>query len=126
MTLCLCLCLLKIPPPSTRLSGVGGGVKMVRESKKEAVTREYTINLHKRLHGITFKKRAPRAIRDIKKFASKTMGTPDVRLDVKLNKAVWAKGIRNVPYRYDMTLITIIIMMMMMMTMPAPSCKAEE
>ena len=72
---------------------------MVRESKKEAVTREYTINLHKRLHGITFKKKAPRAIREIKKFASKTMGTPDVRVDVKLNKAVWAKGIRNVPYR---------------------------
>jgi len=27
------------------------------------------------------------------------MGTPDVRIDTKLNKAVWAKGIRNVPYR---------------------------
>jgi large subunit ribosomal protein L31e len=27
------------------------------------------------------------------------MGTEDVRLDVSLNKAVWAKGIRNVPRR---------------------------
>ena len=27
------------------------------------------------------------------------MGTPDVRIDTKLNKAVWTKGIRNVPYR---------------------------
>ena len=27
------------------------------------------------------------------------MGTSDVRIDTKLNKAVWAKGIRNVPYR---------------------------
>lgn len=27
------------------------------------------------------------------------MGTTDVRIDTKLNKAVWAKGIRNVPYR---------------------------
>jgi len=27
------------------------------------------------------------------------MGTPDVRIDTKLNKAVWAKGIRNVPFR---------------------------
>ena len=37
--------------------------------------RLYTINLHKRLHKITFKNRAPRAIREIKKFAEKNMGT---------------------------------------------------
>merc|ERR1712013_574049 len=30
----------------------------------EVVTREYTINLHKRTHGKQFKKRAPKAIRD--------------------------------------------------------------
>ncbi|KAL3132461.1 60S ribosomal protein L31 [Trebouxia sp. C0010 RCD-2024] len=64
---------------------------------KDAVTREYTINLHKRLHKITFKKRAPKAIKEIKKFASKHMRTSDVRVDVKLNKAVWSRGIRNVP-----------------------------
>ncbi|KAB0400822.1 hypothetical protein E2I00_003056 [Balaenoptera physalus] len=29
----------------------------------------------------------------------KEMGTPDVHIDTRLNKAVWAKGIRNVPYR---------------------------
>ena len=28
----------------------------------------------------------------------KEMGTPDVRIDTRLNKAVWAKGIRKVPY----------------------------
>ena len=27
------------------------------------------------------------------------MKTSDVRVDVKLNKAVWSKGIRNVPKR---------------------------
>ncbi|DBB14072.1 TPA: 60S ribosomal protein L31, variant 2 [Trebouxia sp. C0006] len=64
---------------------------------KDAVTREYTINLHKRLHKITFKKRAPKAIKEIKKFATKHMRTSDVRVDVKLNKAVWSRGIRNVP-----------------------------
>lgn len=58
---------------------------------KDAVTREYTINLHKRLHNTTFKKRAPRAVKEIKKFAQKAMKTSDVRLDVKLNKAVWSK-----------------------------------
>lgn len=46
-----------------------------------------------------FKKRAPQAIKAIKQFAEKQMGTSDVRIDTKLNKAVWAKGIRNVPYR---------------------------
>lgn len=27
------------------------------------------------------------------------MGTADVRIDPKLNKAVWARGIKNVPHR---------------------------
>jgi large subunit ribosomal protein L31e len=29
----------------------------------------------------------------------KTMGTRDVRLDTKLNEAIWGTGIRNVPRR---------------------------
>lgn len=32
----------------------------------------------------------------VKKFASKVMKTSDVRVDVKLNKHIWSKGIRNV------------------------------
>nr|BCX99757.1 60S ribosomal protein L31 [Zostera marina] len=67
--------------------------------KEEVVTREYTINLHKRLHGCTFKKMAPKAIKEIRKFAHKAMGTSDVRVDVKLNKSIWSKGIRSVPRR---------------------------
>ena len=66
---------------------------------QDIVTRDYTINLHKRLHGVGFKKKAPRAIREIKKFAEKTMNTSDVRVDTKLNKHIWSKGVRNVPYR---------------------------
>lgn len=69
------------------------------EKPKDPVTREYTINLHKRLHGINFKKRAPRAVKEVKKFAAKMMRTKDVRVDVKLNKELWSKGIRNVPNR---------------------------
>nr|BAS02548.1 ribosomal protein L31 [Stenopsyche marmorata] len=65
----------------------------------EVVTREYTVNLHKRLHGVGLKKRAPRAIKEIRKFAEKQMGTPDVRVDTRLNKFLWSKGIRNVPFR---------------------------
>jgi large subunit ribosomal protein L31e len=68
-------------------------------ASKEPVTREYTINLHKRIHKSSFKKRAPNAIKEIRAFAQKVMGTKDVRLDVKLNKAVWMQGIRNVPIR---------------------------
>ncbi|KAK4414435.1 60S ribosomal protein L31 [Sesamum alatum] len=67
--------------------------------KEEVVTREYTINLHKRLHGCTFKKKAPKAIKEIRKFAQKAMGTTDVRVDVKLNKQIWSRGIRSVPRR---------------------------
>ncbi|VEL26869.1 unnamed protein product [Protopolystoma xenopodis] len=55
--------------------------------------------MHRRIHGIGFKKRAPRAIKEIKKFAQKMMGTEDVRVDIRLNKFVWSKGVRNVPYR---------------------------
>lgn len=46
-----------------------------------------------------FKKRAPRAIKEVKKFAEKQMGTPDVRIDTRLNKFLWSKGVRNVPFR---------------------------
>mmetsp|Transcript_53062 Transcript_53062/g.106525 ORF Transcript_53062/g.106525 Transcript_53062/m.106525 type:complete len:121 (-) Transcript_53062:90-452(-) len=66
---------------------------------QEPVSRDYTIHLHKRLHKISFKKRATRAIREIRKFAAKVMLTKDVRIDTKLNKFVWSKGIRNVPRR---------------------------
>ncbi|CAN6197860.1 unnamed protein product [Urochloa humidicola] len=47
----------------------------------------------------TFKKKAPNAIKEIRKFAQKAMGTTDVRVDVKLNKHIWSSGIRSVPRR---------------------------
>ncbi len=43
-----------------------------------------------------FKKRAPRAIKEIKAYAQKAMRTTDVRIDAGLNKAVWSHGVRNV------------------------------
>nr|ABW90363.1 putative ribosomal protein L31 [Sipunculus nudus] len=70
-----------------------------KSAMNEVVTREYTVNVHKRIHGIGFKRRAPRAIKAIRKFAEKMMGTPDVRVDTRLNKHMWSKGVRNVPYR---------------------------
>ncbi|XP_022770073.1 60S ribosomal protein L31 [Durio zibethinus] len=73
--------------------------KASKGRKEEVVTREYTVNLHKRLHGCTFKKKAPKAVIEIRKFVQKAMGTTDVRVDVKLNKHVWSRGIRSVPRR---------------------------
>jgi len=70
-----------------------------RSAIADVVAREYTIHLHKRLHGVTFKKRAPRAIKEIKAFATKSMGTSDVRLDPQLNKKVWEAGIKGCPFR---------------------------
>ena len=67
-----------------------------------------------RIHRIGFKYRAPKAIDAIRAFARKAMGTEgknepfgwkkwiyfkDVRVDSRLNKAVWERGIRNVQYR---------------------------
>eukprot|EP00285_Hemiselmis_virescens_P006559 CAMPEP_0173379184 /NCGR_PEP_ID=MMETSP1356-20130122/2236_1 /TAXON_ID=77927 ORGANISM="Hemiselmis virescens, Strain PCC157" /NCGR_SAMPLE_ID=MMETSP1356 /ASSEMBLY_ACC=CAM_ASM_000847 /LENGTH=117 /DNA_ID=CAMNT_0014332487 /DNA_START=53 /DNA_END=406 /DNA_ORIENTATION=+ len=76
---------------------------MVKGEKKtrvsDIVTREYTINLHKRLLGKQFKKRAPRAVSEVKKFATKIMRTADVRIDQKLNKHLWGNGVKNVPVR---------------------------
>ena len=37
---------------------------------------------------------------EIKKFAEKQMGTVDVRIDTRLNKAIWAQGVRGVPFRF--------------------------
>lgn len=70
--------------------------KRNKSAINEVVTRECTIHLSKRVHGIGFKKRAPRAIKEIRKFAVKNMGTQDVRIDTRLNKHIWSKGIRYV------------------------------
>lgn len=72
--------------------------EFANKSKKSAITdvatRECTIHLNRRLHKVGFKKRSPRAVKIIRQFAEKEMGTKDVRLDTRLNKAVWARGIR--------------------------------
>lgn len=88
-----CLLLMAMPP-TNHLPTCSGNcpLQMAKGDKRQEVcTREYTINLGKRLHAITFKKRAPRAIKEIQKFAAKVMGTEVVRVDVKLNKAVWSQ-----------------------------------
>jgi large subunit ribosomal protein L31e len=77
----------------------GAELKKKKQQGMGLVTREYTINLHRRLFKIAFKKKAPRALKEVKHFAAKAMKTRDVRVDVRLNKFLWSKGIRNVPMR---------------------------
>merc|ERR1712166_1345684 len=74
---------------------------MGNKAKQEMQTacRDYTPHLHKRLQGVQFKKRAPKCIRLIKKFATEVMYTNEVRIDTALNRAVWLNGIRNIPRR---------------------------
>eukprot|EP00128_Syssomonas_multiformis_P008041 Colp12_sorted_trinity150504_noHs@1069 len=73
--------------------------KKKRTALSDVVTREYTIHIHKHVHGTSFKKRAPKAIKAIKQFAEKVMGTADVRVDTRLNKHIWGQGIKNPPHR---------------------------
>merc|ERR1719169_287948 len=72
-----------------------GGVKKAMEP----CTVDTTINLHKKVFKVQMKKRAPRAVREIKAYAAKAMRTPDVRIDTKLNKYIFSQGVRNVMYR---------------------------
>merc|ERR1739848_705198 len=70
-----------------------------RTAIKEVVTREYTVILHKRIHRIGRKFRAAKAVKAIRAFALKEMGTQDVRIDADLNKQLWSNGSANVPRR---------------------------
>ena len=48
---------------------------MGKKADLQPACRDYTLNMHKRLQGIQFKKRAPKAIKTIRKFAQKEMFT---------------------------------------------------
>ncbi|KAH8990729.1 ribosomal protein L31e-domain-containing protein [Lactarius akahatsu] len=66
-----------------------------RSALQDVVTREFTIHLHKYVHGRSFKKRAPTAVKSVVAFAQREMGTSDVRIDPKLNQALWSRGIKS-------------------------------
>ena len=48
---------------------------MGKKADLQPACRDYTLNMHKRLQGIQFKKRVPKAIKTIRKFAQKEMFT---------------------------------------------------
>lgn len=75
---------------------------MVKKEQRTGLTEtaiDTTINIHKLAHRVTFKKKAPRAVSEIKKWVTKLMRTTDVRIDPKLNQFLWSQGIRNLPKR---------------------------
>jgi large subunit ribosomal protein L31e len=75
---------------------------MVKKEQRQGLNEtaiDTTINVHKLAHRTQFKKKAPKAITEIKKWVAKMMRTPDVRVDPKLNQFIWSQGIRNLPHR---------------------------
>jgi large subunit ribosomal protein L31e len=74
------------------------------EKELQPVTRTSIVHLHKLLHKVTFKKKAPTAVKAIKEFARKTMLTNDVRIDPQLNQELWRNGVRNIDRRVEVLL----------------------
>ncbi len=75
---------------------------MVKKEQRAGLTEtaiDTTINVHKLAHRTQFKKKAPKAVNEIKKWVAKMMKTSDVRVDPKLNQFIWSQGIRNLPHR---------------------------
>ena len=78
-----------------------GYVPKGRQDRKRSETAviDTTIHMHKYMKGRTFKKRAPFAAKVVRKIAKQIMGTTDNRIEVRLNKAIWSKGIKGCPTR---------------------------
>uniref|UniRef100_H0XW53 Large ribosomal subunit protein eL31 n=1 Tax=Otolemur garnettii TaxID=30611 RepID=H0XW53_OTOGA len=82
----------------------GGERKKGRSAINEVMTQGHIISIHKLIHAAGVKKHAPWALKEIRKFAMKEIGAPDVPIDTRLNKAAWAKGVRNVTYHIHVQL----------------------
>ena len=85
---------------------MGKKSKLVQKGKGEkkelqALSRRIKVNLHKQLHGVQFKKKAPCAVKVIKELVKRNMLTKDVRIDPELNKEIWKNGVRNLPTRVE-------------------------
>ncbi len=70
----------------------------------QPTTRTQMVNLHKMLHKVTFKNKAPQAVKRIKNLASRTMFTQDNRIDPALNQQLWRNGVRNVDRRVEVVM----------------------
>ncbi|MEN2495802.1 MAG: 60S ribosomal protein L31 [Marteilia pararefringens] len=66
---------------------------------KEPITKLMTVHISPMVHNSSRKRRARYAVKYLRGFLSKQMGTADVKIDSSLNNAVWEKGIHNAPTR---------------------------
>lgn len=83
---------------------VRAGLERREKKRLEPLSLDTTVNLHRRCYKVQFKKRAPRALREIRAFVQKTMKTEDVRIDPLVNQFIWAKGIHSLPRRIRLRL----------------------
>ena len=65
----------------------------------KVVTVETTVRISRKMTNVTHKKRAPRACKILRDHAKRMLGTSDNRIDSKLNKVIWSKGIKSTPHR---------------------------
>lgn len=70
--------------------------KTARRALKWVRTRGYTINIPKHIQGGGFKKHAPEDTQKPLQICHEGDGAPEVCVNTRLNKTVWAKGISNV------------------------------
>ena len=76
--------------------------------KQDIVTRDYTIHLSKRIHKMQFKRRAPRAVKEIRAFAKKAGKSPGGDIFIhgrpngkpKLDDPDWTAGCISVKNRH--------------------------
>ncbi|GKT32754.1 Ribosomal protein L31e like protein [Aduncisulcus paluster] len=58
---------------------------------------ELTINIKRAVGSVKLKKKAPRAISEIKKAVNRLTHCKNIRIDGSLNQFIWDKGIRTPP-----------------------------
>jgi large subunit ribosomal protein L31e len=76
-----------------------------RSVLNDFVIREYTIRFHRYVFGRSFRKRTPHAVKAVKSFAEKAMGTKDVRLDPTLNRILWSRGVKHINHRMRVRIV---------------------
>lgn len=68
------------------------------EQKQEPLTRTYVVPLRSAFEAPPYR-RAKVAIRLIREFALRHMKASSVKVDEKVNRLIWARGIKNPPRR---------------------------
>ncbi|XP_051035805.1 60S ribosomal protein L31-like [Phodopus roborovskii] len=76
----------------------GGEKKKSCSASNYMMIRKYTINIHKCIHRMGFKKRAPQEFKETRICHEGDGASRCVGINIRLNKDICIKGIRNAPY----------------------------